>query len=38
MKQAGLKPGDIAHKILTDIWFILSGGVFLAVLAIVTQP
>lgn len=26
---------DIAHKILTNNWVILSGGVFLAVLAII---
>jgi hypothetical protein len=38
MKQKGLKPSDIAHKILTDIWFILSGGILLAILVIITQP
>lgn len=30
------KPVDLAHKILTNNWIILSGGILLALLIIIT--
>jgi hypothetical protein len=30
-----MKPIDLVHKIMTNNWVILSGGIFLALLAII---